>query len=232
MIMILLSSHVVHLSPECEALCPRIGIMANGRLRCLGSAQHLKNKFGKGFQVELKTKLVDKNDDDYIRVKASLAHSIGINVDEESTEVGEKVTFHSLCDLQAVLTSISPDGYLVSLVNESNPNGYMIYKNMLNGVITLDEVATFVASEMRVRDIETFMQASYPHSVLRERQDNKVRFEVNSKGICISNLFATMESNKASLKVADYGISQTSLEQVFNMHAAEAEKLKEGTDDH
>merc|ERR1711970_573538 len=35
-----------HSMEECEALCPRIGIMANGRLRCLGSAQRLKSKFG------------------------------------------------------------------------------------------------------------------------------------------------------------------------------------------
>jgi ABC-type multidrug transport system ATPase subunit len=27
-----------HSMEECEALCPRIGIMANGRLRCLGLA--------------------------------------------------------------------------------------------------------------------------------------------------------------------------------------------------
>lgn len=43
-----------HNMEECEALCPRIGIMANGKLRCLGSAQYLKNKFGNGYQVELK----------------------------------------------------------------------------------------------------------------------------------------------------------------------------------
>ena len=43
-----------HNMDECEALCPRIGIMANGKLRCLGSAQHLKDKFGHGYQVELK----------------------------------------------------------------------------------------------------------------------------------------------------------------------------------
>jgi ABC-type multidrug transport system ATPase subunit len=48
---VILTTHNID---ECEALCPRIGIMANGRLRCLGSAQHLKNKFGHGYQVELK----------------------------------------------------------------------------------------------------------------------------------------------------------------------------------
>lgn len=29
---------------ECEALCTRMAIMVNGRFRCLGSVQHLKNK--------------------------------------------------------------------------------------------------------------------------------------------------------------------------------------------
>ena len=39
---------------ECEALCSRLGIMVGGRLQCLGSPQHLKNRFGQGYLVELK----------------------------------------------------------------------------------------------------------------------------------------------------------------------------------
>ncbi|CAN0202592.1 unnamed protein product, partial [Hapterophycus canaliculatus] len=41
-----------HSMEECEALCQRIGIMVGGRMRCLGSSQHLKTRFGKGFQLE------------------------------------------------------------------------------------------------------------------------------------------------------------------------------------
>jgi ABC-type multidrug transport system ATPase subunit len=33
-----------HSMEECEALCTRLAIMVNGRLRCLGSIQHLKNR--------------------------------------------------------------------------------------------------------------------------------------------------------------------------------------------
>ena len=33
---------------ECEALCTRLAIMVDGRFRCLGSPQDLKNKFGNG----------------------------------------------------------------------------------------------------------------------------------------------------------------------------------------
>jgi len=41
-----------HAMEECEALCARIGIMVDGRLRCLGTPQHIKNKFGQGFQLD------------------------------------------------------------------------------------------------------------------------------------------------------------------------------------
>lgn len=33
---------------ECEAVCSRVGIMAAGRLRALGTVQHLKQKHGRG----------------------------------------------------------------------------------------------------------------------------------------------------------------------------------------
>lgn len=41
-----------HSMEECEALCQRIGIMVSGRLRCSGSAQRLKSRFGDGYQVD------------------------------------------------------------------------------------------------------------------------------------------------------------------------------------
>lgn len=34
-----------HLMDECEALCTRIAIMVAGEFKCLGSVQHLKNKY-------------------------------------------------------------------------------------------------------------------------------------------------------------------------------------------
>ena len=41
---------------ECEALCTKIGIMVNGQFQCLGNIQHLKNKFGTGYSLVIKTK--------------------------------------------------------------------------------------------------------------------------------------------------------------------------------
>jgi len=48
---VVLTSHSME---ECEALCTRLGIMVNGSFRCLGSPQHLKNKFGSGYTLTLR----------------------------------------------------------------------------------------------------------------------------------------------------------------------------------
>ena len=43
-----------HSMEEAEALCTKIGIMVNGKFKCFGSGQHIKDKFGTGYEVEVK----------------------------------------------------------------------------------------------------------------------------------------------------------------------------------
>ncbi|KAB1265910.1 ATP-binding cassette sub-family A member 9 [Camelus dromedarius] len=45
-----------HYMAEAEAVCDRVAIMVSGRLRCVGSIQHLKSKFGKDYLLEMKVK--------------------------------------------------------------------------------------------------------------------------------------------------------------------------------
>ncbi|XP_033473300.2 uncharacterized protein abca12 [Epinephelus lanceolatus] len=47
---VVLTSHSME---ECEALCGRLAIMVKGQFRCLGSLQHIKNRFGSGFTVKM-----------------------------------------------------------------------------------------------------------------------------------------------------------------------------------
>ncbi|XP_039428799.1 phospholipid-transporting ATPase ABCA3-like [Culex pipiens pallens] len=64
---IVLTSHSME---ECEALCTRLAIMVNGEFKCLGSTQHLKNKFSKGFLLTIKVKKVDEQQAQQIRLEA------------------------------------------------------------------------------------------------------------------------------------------------------------------
>ena len=44
-----------HSMEEAEALSTKMGIMVRGGIfRCIGSSQHIKNKFGTGYEVEVK----------------------------------------------------------------------------------------------------------------------------------------------------------------------------------
>ncbi|KAH8038334.1 hypothetical protein HPB51_001117 [Rhipicephalus microplus] len=43
-----------HSMEEADALCTKVGIMVRGALRCLGSTQHLKNKYGAGYTLDIK----------------------------------------------------------------------------------------------------------------------------------------------------------------------------------
>uniref|UniRef100_A0A8D3CCQ9 Cholesterol transporter ABCA5 n=1 Tax=Scophthalmus maximus TaxID=52904 RepID=A0A8D3CCQ9_SCOMX len=43
-----------HYMEEAEAVCDRVAIMVSGQLRCIGSIQHLKGKYGCGYSLEVK----------------------------------------------------------------------------------------------------------------------------------------------------------------------------------
>lgn len=51
---ILLTTHSME---EAEALSTKIAIMVEGSIKCIGSIQHVKSKFGEGYEVEVKTNL-------------------------------------------------------------------------------------------------------------------------------------------------------------------------------
>jgi ATP-binding cassette, subfamily A (ABC1), member 3 len=46
-----------HSMEEAEALSTKMGIMVRGGIfKCFGSSQHIKNKYGTGYEVEIKIK--------------------------------------------------------------------------------------------------------------------------------------------------------------------------------
>merc|ERR1719295_2172033 len=85
---VLLTTHSME---ECEALCHRLGIMVKGQLRCLGTPQHLKSKFGRGYQLDLQ--LEDDEEKSYFSVEQELSTVFDIRLIERNQT---KVTFELL----------------------------------------------------------------------------------------------------------------------------------------
>ena len=51
-----------HSMEEAEALCTKIGIMVDGQFKCYGSSQHIKDKYGMGFEIEVKIKQLQEQE--------------------------------------------------------------------------------------------------------------------------------------------------------------------------
>ena len=127
--------------------------------------------------------------------------------------------------------NLTGDDYLSNMISAEDPNGYQTWKLAQSPVgITVIELVGFCVEEMRMRAVTDFL-SSFPSAVLRERQDVKIRFEVLSRDLTISSVFARIEDQKEKLMIDDYGVSQTSLEQVFNSFAEVAEAAKVNTVD-
>merc|ERR1712130_154135 len=71
-----------HSMEECEALCHRLAIMVKGQLRCLGTPQHLKSKFGKGYQLDLT--LTNDDEKTYVEVEDELKMEFDLRLIERN----------------------------------------------------------------------------------------------------------------------------------------------------
>ena len=73
---------------EADALCNRIAILVKGRLECVGSVQHLKNKYGGGYTLELK---VTRKEENFDFVQRSVMNLFPEATIQES--FGDRITF-------------------------------------------------------------------------------------------------------------------------------------------
>jgi hypothetical protein len=156
---------------------------------------------------------------------------VWIMVSLRNTFIAEDSCFAAVerLDLEAcisVLEDVVGDASLLPLISSWNGAGYTRWKDAtITEGLSVDDLAIFIAGELRIQKLEAFKSDTFSMFVLREPQDTRVRFEVNGESRRISSLFASVEAMKSQLRLSDYIVShsQTTLEQVFNVHAAEEE---------
>jgi ATP-binding cassette subfamily A (ABC1) protein 3 len=65
-----------HSMEEAEALCQRIAIMVKGQIRALGTKQHLKYKFGSGYELSVKLRVKNKFFQEQLEKLTSFVHGL------------------------------------------------------------------------------------------------------------------------------------------------------------
>ncbi|CAM9274541.1 unnamed protein product, partial [Hapterophycus canaliculatus] len=201
-----------HSMEECEALCQRIGIMVGGRLRCLGTSQHLKTRFGKGFQLEARVKAIRNEETDAMVTTLALPTNGQTNLRNDTQMLKAAFDAAQAPELEAEISSTG--------------RGAGIYHAIANhGHVAVRELATWICVERKCSKVIAFMQENFAGVVMREKQNAKMRFEFPpQEKQTLAQMFGFVEKEREALCIGEYALSQTSLEQVFNGFAAKQEE--------
>ena len=138
-----------HSMEEAEALSTNMGIMVAGQFKCFGSKQHIKNKFGTGFQVEIKFRMPQTQtvDDqikelgimEYLRDKHAASYKVeikkGVEVVLINREACEGLLMNILNNQQA-LSEFKKEGFGAEIVEVLDFSGFY----PLNGLLKWEYV--------------------------------------------------------------------------------------------
>jgi len=212
-----------HSMEECEALCTRTGIMVGGRLKCLGSNQHLKSRFGNGLQMEVKLQPSTEEMVERLALKCAKLFSEKESVTAPAI-LGEYVT---TSNMNAVFTELGDESRL-SWINADNDAGWAIHHGMSqkSGVSVKTLCEWWLSEDCAIR-LNHFIMKCFPGAELLERQyGGHFRYTLPIGDSKLGDVFGLIEKFKNDLSIQEYSVSQTSLEQIFNSFASQQEEEK------
>ncbi|TMW59993.1 hypothetical protein Poli38472_000035 [Pythium oligandrum] len=203
-----------HSMEECEALCTRVGIMVGGGLKCLGSVQHLKHRFGDGLMFDAKL----------LPAPVSEVESLVLrHFDSLDARI-------SALELSDVCRRFGESAWEEKLV-ETHPTGFLMASALRrDGYVLAGSFASWWLTEVRFAGVERFLSSNFARVELLERQNESCRFKLHDVAIgdrvalsrlSLGHVFGLLESSKASLAIREYSVSQTTLEQIFNTFASQ-----------
>ncbi|TMW59992.1 hypothetical protein Poli38472_000034 [Pythium oligandrum] len=207
-----------HSMEECEALCTRVGIMVGGGLKCLGSVQHLKHRFGDGLMFDAKL----------LPAPVSEVESLVLrHFDSLDARI-------SALELSDVCRRFGESAWEEKLV-ETHPTGFLVASALRrDGYVLAGSFASWWLTEVRFAGVERFLSSNFARVELLERQNDSCWFKLHedaddtafgapqsSESLHLANVFDLIESSKASLAIREYSVSQTTLEQIFNTFASQ-----------
>ena len=190
-----------HSMEEAETLCDRIAIMVAGRLRCLGTATRIKNKFGSGYELEIKV---------VIPTEADIAAYL------------QKIRFGGNLKIEQVrvaLTELGHPEYEAEISQKGR--GAAIHAQMqLDKFIPATTLVAWVLTEEVGDNIYRFLSEQFASVTVIEHYLSFFKYKIErQEDRTLGFLFSCVETNKDRLKVSEYSVTQTSLEQIFNQFA-------------
>ncbi|XP_078510413.1 ABC-type organic anion transporter ABCA8-like [Lissotriton helveticus] len=143
-----------HYMEEAEAVCDRVAIMVSGNLRCMGSIQQLKSKFGKGYFLEIKVR-------DHQQVDA-----LHMNILKIFPHAARQERFPSLLSYKIPMDNVKSLSQAFSVLEEVkrtfNLEEYSFSQS------TLEQVFLELTKEQEKDDFDMALDATYEWKQLQE----------------------------------------------------------------
>ena len=172
--------------------------MSAGQFKCLGSIQHLKNRFGKG--IVFRARLAQPDPAQVNRILAALGRLEEIN------------------SVNALTTTCSRLGRSdrIKKLTLTDPTGWVIRSSLdRDGSVDAKSFSLWWAAEDDGDKFEHFVHEKFANAELMEKRPGQFVFRLPELGMSLGKCFALFESAKVQCRLQEYSVAGTSLESIF-----------------
>ncbi|CAG9326092.1 unnamed protein product [Blepharisma stoltei] len=203
-----------HSMEEAEALSDRMTIMVAGRLRCLGTATWIKSKYGDRYEFEAKVQVPSHFE---VTDRGTILDRL---------LMGEQTIKND--QIQQCLELLNASSFFNEI--QEKGAGSSLFQQLKNdGTVQRDSLVSWVIIEEMGDKIYEWLKSEFSKVEIMEHFSSLFKFKIakeNEKSI--GYLFSAVETNKEVLKISEYALSQSSLEQIFNDFARKGEAEQAG----
>ena len=190
-----------HSMDEAETLCKRMGIMVNGEFVCLGKANEIKEKYGYGYEIDVRIKPISQITLEEIFEKYNWDKNVLVNMENVENILNTMNKRYFIEELK--------EGRLGSRIKKAiDLNGDVSIYTIINWIFFVENAIKFIQKGKNY----------FEEIILAEHIENNFLFKMK-KGNCTKSIgffFGLFEESKEECHVTEYSIQQTSLEQIFN----------------
>ncbi|KAL6530473.1 Phospholipid-transporting ATPase abca1 [Orobanche minor] len=233
---VILTTHSMN---EAQALCTRIGIMVGGKLRCIGSPQHLKNRFGNHVELEVKpaevssldlTALCETIQEKFFDIPSqsrSILNDLEICIVGINSTSAEKVAEINLSSeiLITIGRWLGNEERVENLVSAKSDScgvfGEQLSEQFLrDGGIQLPVFAEWWLTKEKFAAIHSFILSSFCGATYQGCDGLSVKYQLPyNEDLSLADVFGHMERNRNVLGISEYSISQSTLDTIFDHFA-------------
>ena len=172
-----------HSMDEAETLCKRMGIMVNGEFVCLGKAHEIKNKYGYGYELNVRIKPMSEELEDELYLKK-------YNIDKR-TKVNRK-------NVGYILEQINKSNYL-NEIKEGRLGEKLIRDMEKSNGISISSLLSWIFYVQNAIKLVQYGKDNFAKIIIEENMDNNFLFKMKKKeedNKSIGYLFGLFETHK------------------------------------